>query len=101
MKGAENRCGVCPVKFTSITLLRDAAPENDNRAGGGIRSDGSRAKMEGFKGRKFFARERTFSSQNSEFVSNLLAPELKPSQTFEIILPNLIHKSKKQNLKKL
>jgi len=29
----------------------------------------------------------------------LLAPELKPSQTFEIILPNLIHKSKKRNLK--
>jgi hypothetical protein len=28
----------------------------------------------------------------------LLAPELKPSQTFEIILPNLIHKSKKRNL---
>jgi len=27
-----------------------------------------------------------------------LAPELKPSQTFEIILPNLIHKSKKRNL---
>jgi len=26
------------------------------------------------------------------------APELKPSQTFEIILPNLIHKSKKRNL---
>ncbi|KKQ88136.1 MAG: hypothetical protein UT12_C0027G0001 [Candidatus Curtissbacteria bacterium GW2011_GWC2_38_9] len=29
----------------------------------------------------------------------LLAPELKPSQTFEIILPNMIHKSKKRNLK--
>jgi len=28
-----------------------------------------------------------------------LAPDLKPSQTFEIILPNLIHKSKKRNLK--
>ena len=27
------------------------------------------------------------------------APELKLSQTFEIILPNLIHKSKKRNLK--
>jgi len=28
----------------------------------------------------------------------LLAPELKPNQIFEIILPNLIHKSKKRNL---
>ena len=28
-----------------------------------------------------------------------IAPELKLSQTFEIILPNLIHKSKKRNLK--
>jgi len=27
-----------------------------------------------------------------------LAPELKSSQTFTIILPNLIHKSKKRNL---
>jgi len=26
------------------------------------------------------------------------APELKSSQTFTIILPNLIHKSKKRNL---
>ena len=43
--------------------------------------------------------ERTLSSSKSEFVSSLLAPELKPSQTFEIILPNLIHKSKKRNLK--
>jgi hypothetical protein len=53
--------------------------------------------------------ERTFSSSKNEFVSSLLAPELKPSQTpeenefptghaFEIILPNLIHKSKKRNL---
>jgi hypothetical protein len=54
--------------------------------------------------------ERTLSSSKSEFVSSFLAPELKPSQTpkenkfptgqtFEIILPNLIHKSKKRNLK--
>jgi site-specific DNA recombinase len=42
--------------------------------------------------------ERTLSSSKNEFVSNLMAPELKPSQTFEIILPNLIHKSKKRNL---
>ncbi len=44
-----------------------------------------------------------------KLVSSHLAPELKPSQTpkenkfptghaFEIILPNLIHKSKKRNL---
>jgi hypothetical protein len=43
--------------------------------------------------------EQTFSSSKNEFVSSFLAPELKPSQTFEIILPNLIHKSKKRNLK--
>jgi site-specific DNA recombinase len=42
--------------------------------------------------------KRTLSSSKNEFVSNLMAPELKPSQTFEIILPNLIHKSKKRNL---
>ena len=30
----------------------------------------------------------------------LSAAELKQQQTFEIILPNLIHKSKKRNLKK-
>jgi len=29
---------------------------------------------------------------------SLLAPELKFNQTFEIILPNLIHQSKKRNL---
>src|SRR3989344_5813355 len=43
--------------------------------------------------------ERTLSSSKSEFVSSFLAPESKLSQTFEIILPNLIHKSKKRNLK--
>ena len=43
--------------------------------------------------------ERTLSSSKNEFVLSSLAPELKPSQTFEIILPNLIHKSKKRNLK--
>jgi len=35
---------------------------------------------------------------NNEFVSLCNAPELKQEQTFEIILPNLIHKSKKRNL---
>jgi len=38
-------------------------------------------------------------SENRKFVSSFLAPELKQEQTFEIILPNLIHKSKKRNLK--
>jgi len=43
--------------------------------------------------------ERTPPSSKNEFVSNLLAPDKKQQQTFEIILPNLIHKSKKRNLK--
>jgi len=42
--------------------------------------------------------EQSSSSENFEFVSSNLAPGLKPNQTFEIILPNLIHKSKKRNL---
>jgi len=42
--------------------------------------------------------ERTSSSENFEFVSSEIAAELKRLQTFEIILPNLIHKSKKRNL---
>ena len=29
----------------------------------------------------------------------ILAADLEHSQTFELILPNLIHKSKKQNLR--
>jgi len=36
---------------------------------------------------------------DNQFVSYSSAPEIKPSQTFEIILPNFIHKSKKRNLK--
>ena len=43
--------------------------------------------------------ERTLSSPNSEFVPFNSAAYLEPSQTFEIILPNLIHKSKKRNLR--
>ena len=39
------------------------------------------------------------SSENRKFVSYLMAPDKKEQQTFEIILPNLIHKSKKRNLK--
>jgi hypothetical protein len=46
---------------------------------------------------------QTFSADRrnaeNEFVSLNLAPELKSSQTFTITLPNLIHKSKKRNLK--
>jgi hypothetical protein len=42
--------------------------------------------------------ERMLSSGNFEFVSYDLAGELKHLQTFEIILPNLIHKCKKRNL---
>jgi len=42
--------------------------------------------------------EQTSSSENFQFVSYSMAPELKQEQTFEIILPNLIHKSKKRNL---
>ena len=42
--------------------------------------------------------EQSSSSKNFKFVSSNLAPELKINQTFDIILPNLIHKSKKRNL---
>jgi len=42
--------------------------------------------------------EQTSSSENFEFVSLNTAAELKQQQTFDIILPNLIHKSKKRNL---
>jgi len=35
-----------------------------------------------------------------EFVSSKTAAELEQQQTFTIILPNLIHQSKKRNLKK-
>jgi len=42
--------------------------------------------------------ENLISSKKSQFVPYSSAPELKLNQTFEIILPNLIHKSKKRNL---
>ncbi len=42
--------------------------------------------------------ERNSSSGSFEFVPNEIAAELKRLQTFEIILPNLIHKCKKRNL---
>ena len=41
----------------------------------------------------------TNSDFEDEFVSYSMAPKLNQQQTFEIILPNLIHKSKKRNLK--
>jgi hypothetical protein len=43
--------------------------------------------------------ERTLLSPSSEFVPFNSAAYLEHSQTFEIILPNLIHKSKKRNLR--
>jgi hypothetical protein len=42
--------------------------------------------------------EKSSSSENFEFVSSKIAAELKQEQIFDIILPNLIHKSKKRNL---
>jgi hypothetical protein len=42
--------------------------------------------------------ERTSLLKNSEFVSLNNAAELKHQQTFDIILPSLIHKSEKGNL---
>ncbi|MGC8651577.1 MAG: recombinase family protein [Minisyncoccia bacterium] len=44
--------------------------------------------------------ENLFSSKNNQFEMNNLAAGIKPFQTLSIILPNLIHKSKKRNLKK-
>jgi len=42
--------------------------------------------------------ERNSSFQKSEFVSYSIAPKSEKLQTFEIVLPNLIHKCKKRNL---
>jgi hypothetical protein len=44
--------------------------------------------------------ENIISSKNNQFETNNTAAGIKPRQTFSIILPNLIHKSKKRNLKK-
>jgi hypothetical protein len=44
--------------------------------------------------------EQSSLPENFEFVSSKNAAELKLNQTFTIILPNLIHKSKRRNLKK-
>ena len=72
-----------------VTSSRSEAQPRLKRGG----ERGSRARPLGGLG------ERTLSSSKSEFVSNFVAPELNPSQTFEIILQNLTHKTKKQNLK--
>jgi hypothetical protein len=45
-------------------------------------------------------KENIISSKNNQFVANNLAARIKSYQTFTIILPNLIHKSKKRNLKR-
>jgi len=43
--------------------------------------------------------ERTSLPENFEFALLNTAAELNHQQTFDIILPNLIHKSKKRNLR--
>ena len=44
-------------------------------------------------------RARKYKSARRRSYISLACSQLKLSQTFEIILPNLIHKSKKRNLK--
>ena len=41
----------------------------------------------------------SFPPQQKEFVSNTTSAQNKSFQTFSIILPNLIHQSKKRDLK--
>jgi len=45
-------------------------------------------------------KENSIFSNKSGFVSETTSAQTKPSQTFSIILPNLIHKSRKKNLKR-
>jgi len=45
-------------------------------------------------------KENSIFSNESEFVSNTTSAQNKSIQTFSIILPNLIHKSRKKNLKR-
>jgi hypothetical protein len=45
-------------------------------------------------------KKNIISSKNNQFETNNTAAGIKPRQTFSIILPNLIHKSKKRNLKR-
>jgi len=44
-------------------------------------------------------RENLIFTKNSQFVADNTAARIKPIQTFSIILPNLIHQSKRRNLK--
>ena len=45
-------------------------------------------------------KENSIFSNELEFVSDATSAQNKPVQTFSIILPNLIHKSKRKNLKR-
>jgi len=45
-------------------------------------------------------KENSIFSNETEFVSETPGAQTKSVQTFSIILPNLIHKSRKRNLKK-
>ena len=45
-------------------------------------------------------KENLVFSNKSEFVSETTSAQIKPFQTFSIILPNLIHQSKRKNLKR-
>ena len=44
-------------------------------------------------------KENSIFSNKPEFVSETMCGRIKPFQTFSIILPNLIHKSRRKNLK--
>jgi len=45
-------------------------------------------------------KENLIFYNKSEFVSETTSAQIKSVQTFSIILPNLIHKSRKRNLKR-
>jgi len=45
-------------------------------------------------------KENSIFSNKPEFVSETTSAQTKPVQTFSIILPNLIHKSRRKNLKR-
>ena len=45
-------------------------------------------------------KESLVFSNKTKFVSETTSAQIKPFQTFSIILPNLIHKSRKRNLKR-
>jgi len=44
-------------------------------------------------------KEKSIFSNESKFISDTTSAQIKSIQTFSIILPNLIHKSKRKNLK--